>query len=391
MSAPNASVPAPKRHKGRRKAWARRALWGAASVAVFTLGAARAGWVSLATSRSWYSTDVSTLLGASNAAGSASSPGRPVIECTSLVVVVLDEHPVAQRVAASLAASLARSAATAVQVVDAAQSPWLGVLGAGSLPAGPVDVIALVDLVYVDADDWLVDQRCQVRLNVALGRPPRAMHDARDLTRVPREHDGEALGAELRDVLGLDVEFALEYSVDGHWECAGLAASGACFAAAAQEISSGVDELVEVGEWRIVAPPSLAAVPLASPPASPPAREPDATPAPWLMAWPGERQEIYDVRRQDGAREVLSQLLTERDWRRDVAALEERAIHEGWTWLSSTSGVGGRHTSFAVARGDERIEVALAYMQGTVRDAVEQRQVLTLLYRSRPLARHGPR
>jgi hypothetical protein len=164
-------------------------LVGAACVSIC---AARRGLLSWHHLRTWYSEEVMTHLGLPHTEVPSGEPvPRPRVECSGLAVLVLDDHPLARRVAAALAAQLASAAGGDVPVHDASAAAF------APGEAARADVLALVDLVHLDVEDWLVYQRCQVRLNVALGRPPRAVNEGRE----PARGSGE--------VLDHDASFAL--------------------------------------------------------------------------------------------------------------------------------------------------------------------------------------
>lgn len=322
------------------------------------IGAARRGRLSWRHVRTWYSEEVSAHLGLPPTEVPAEAPAgvpaeapvrRPRVECSGLAVLVLDDHPVARRVAAALAADLASAAGGIVPVHDASAAAFAP--GA----AARVDVLALVDLVHFDAEDWFVYQRCQVRLNVAIGRPPRAVNDGRE----PVRRSGE--------VLDQGASFALEYSVDGHWELAGLAERGEHFTAAASSIAAGLRPVVAAVQWVRGDVPVLAEA-AALP------ELPELVPA-------GTLQRIYEIVRPSGAREALLQVTTERDWIVEFERLEALARGLGWQRVNGALLQGGRPRATVLERAGERLEVTLAYMQGTLRAASEQRQVLTLLHR----------
>jgi hypothetical protein len=320
-----------------------------AALAGALVGAARVGLIGWHGVRPWYSEEIRTHLGP---ALDEAHVRRPRVSCSEITVLVLDDHPVARLVAAGLATDLAAAIGAAVMVRNVSTAAF----APGDVERS--DVLALVDLVHFDAEDWLVYQRCQVRLNVALGRPPRAVHDGRGTVR------------RVGEVLDLDTSFALEYSVDGHWEVMGLAEQSAHFAASASSIVAGVAQLVDAVEWvRADSGEHADAAP---------AREfPPLVPA-------GDRQWIYDVVRPSGAREVLLQVTTERDWTAELERLEATALALGWRPEVRTLAPDGRPRALVLVCADERLELALAYMQGTLRSAGEQRQVLTLLHRSAP-------
>lgn len=326
----------------------RRALAAAAVAATFaTLLVAARAQVDRYVLRTWYGETVTKSLGDAPPGG----PARPRVTCAALAVLVLDDHVVARRVADALAEDLAERAGVPVPVHDVSSAPFTG-------GAAPVDVLALVDRVHLEAVDALVVQRCQVRLNVSLGRPPRAAAEGRVLT---RDADGG---------LGPDAPFALEYSVDGHWQLFGLAGPEAPSEAAAASIRRGLAPLLDAVEW-CVAPDAGAATSVAAP-ASPP------------HAPAGEAQHVYDVLRRDGARESLLQVTTVGDWRAALTDAVTRARSDGFVPVALLERVPPALDAAVLQRGSERLEYAIAYMQDSVRDAREQRQMLTVLHRVAP-------
>jgi hypothetical protein len=277
------------------------------------------------------------------------------VRCAEIAVLVLDDHPLARLVAAALAADLQAALGRRVHVHDAGAAPYT--------PKGAhTDVLALVDLVHLDAEDWLVDQRCQVRLNVALGRPPRAVNGERSFV---RQSDGD---------IPVDAPFLLEYSVDGHWDLMGLMARDAHFAASARSIGVGLAKLVGSVDWVAVTP---RAEELHAASDSEPPEFPRLVPA-------GEAQRIYDLVHGDGTREVLLQVTTAGDWSAEVERVERTALELGFQRTGGARSDDGRSRALVLTRPGERLEVALAYMQNTLREASAQRQVLTLLHRRAP-------
>lgn len=337
----------------RRGGRARRAWLVSVLLLVVVFGAARAGCVSLTRENEWFDAETSSQLGPR-----LEGQGTTVL-VSALAVLVLDDHPVAAAVGEALAGQL-RGALPGldVRVHHVARAPWRPEV------TERVDVLALVDRVHVDADDWGLYQRAQVRLNVAIGRPARALNDSRRVAPGPGQ------------VLDLAQQFYFEYSIDGHFEQAGLMAHGAHFDAAAAEIAEGLARMLARAEWRMEPAPE----------ALPPARVvPQAEFVPT-----GEVQPIYDVVRFDGARETLLQVTTVEDWRAALADSRRRAFEAGWVDASWRSSAEGDVLAFAVERADVRIEFALAYMQGTVRDASEQLQMLTVLQRVSPVGAIAP-
>lgn len=337
----------------RRRRWVFGVFGLSVAVLCAMVGAARVGVLAWHSVRPWYSEEVTYHLGpALDTALDTAQGHRPRVLCSGLAVLVLDDHPVARLVAAGLAEDLAAAVGASVPVHDASTTPFAP--GDVERP----DVLALVDLVHLDAEDWFLYQRCQVRLNVALGRPPRAVHDGRGTER----RSGE--------VLDHDASFALEYSVDGHWEVMGLAARDVHFASSARSIVAGLSPLVEAVEWARVGP-------LTHVDAMPPSELAPLVPR-------GVQQRIYELVRANGAREILFQVTTERDWLAELQQLESTALGLGWQRRCGAQLPDGRPRATVLERPGERFEASLAYMQGTARTASEQRQVLSLLHRTVP-------
>ncbi len=261
------------------------------------------------------------------------------VEVQRVDVLVLDDHVLATEVATRLAEDLRRrcgAAAVDIRVHQVASAPFI------SRVPGAVDVLALVDRVHTVQEDFGLFHAFQVRLNVSIGRPPRALEGAR----------GEG-------------SWHAEYSIDAHFDQLFGGPRDAEHRAANtievalgrvldQVVWRGVDaggrgvgeELPEVG-WEL---------------------------PPWLPA--GTLQRLYDIVRADGTRERVVQIDTAGDWRRALSASAERARREGWSVLHRVDEACGE--GWAVQRDGVWVELCLAYMQHIPRVSKEQRQVLTV-------------
>ena len=254
-------------------------------------------------------------------------------------VLVLDDHPLATEVAERLAEDLRRRCGAAgvdVRVHTAASAPFV------SRVPGAVDVLALVDRVHTVQEDFGVFHAFQVRLNVSIGRPPRALEAAR------------AGGS-----------WHAEYSIDAHFDQL-FGGPRAAEQRAADTIEVALGAVLDQIVWRGVDAGERAVG------EGDPAVE--AGLPPWLP--PGALQCLYDVVHADGTRERVLQLDTAEDWRQALSEAAAAARGAGWSvshCLDEACAEG-----LALQRDGARVELCLAYMQHIPRVSKAQRQVLTV-------------